>query len=113
MNTKIERIRQIFDDMNKLRLDDYSYSSFKRNISSILMEVNGLIAEEQDEQKKLYYQHAYSALAHTDNKEVEFVKYHQDLMRKKNAAKVRRTEYFDAVEKAYDQVYIDLILILK
>jgi hypothetical protein len=113
MNTRIERIRQIFDDMNKLRLDDYSYYAFKRNISSILEEINGLIAEEQDEQKKIHYQHAYSALAHTDNKEVEFIKYHQDLMRKKNAAKVRRTEYFDAVEKAYDQIYRDLILILK
>lgn len=113
MNTRIERIRQIFDDMNKLRLDDYSYYTFKRNIASILEELNGLITEEEDKQKKIYYQQAFSALAHTDNKEVEFIKYHQDLMRKKNAAKVRRTEYFEAVEKAYGQIYMDLVLVLK
>ena len=39
------------------------------------------------------YRHALSAVAHTLGKEVEYIKYHQDEMRKKNAAKKRTDEY--------------------
>lgn len=52
MNKWIERIRQIFDDMNKLRSEDYYYYGFKGNLSSILEEINGLIAEVQDGKRK-------------------------------------------------------------
>lgn len=89
MNTRKEKIRQIFDEMNNLRRDDFAYYDIKRNVFAILEELNGLIAEEPDDQEKIQYRQTYLELAHTDSKEVEYVKYHEDLMRKKNVAKVR------------------------
>ena len=113
MSIRKEKIRQIFEEINDLRRDDYAYYDLKRNVSAILEELNGLIAEESDEEKKIWYRQTFLELAHTDTKEVEFVKHYEDSMRKKNAAKIRRTEYFEAVEKAYNQIYMDLILMLK
>jgi len=58
------------------------------------------------------YRHALSAVAHTLGKEVEYIKYHQDEMRKKNAAKKRTDEYRESVTEAVRRIYQDIKYIL-
>lgn len=112
MNPRVEKIKQLYSELNKLRLDDYAYYPFQRQVDQILDEINALMGEEPDEKKKIPLRIAYSGLSHTAGKEVGYIKYHQDLMHKKNAAKVRRTEYYNSISKAVDQVYMDIFNIM-
>lgn len=48
-------------------------------------------------------------LFHTINKEVKFTHHHEKEMNKKNAAKVRKTEFRESINEAISQINIDLL----
>ncbi|OJW31541.1 MAG: hypothetical protein BGO54_13850 [Sphingobacteriales bacterium 46-32] len=108
MENSKETVATLFASLHPLRTQDGCYYSFKRICESI----ENLLREQHDQETdpgtKTHYLHAFSALTHTIGKEVWFIKAAQDKMRKKGAARIRATEYEQAVEKAYWQVKMDI-----
>lgn len=112
MKAKNEEIKSLFGQLNSLKTEEYCFRSFDRIVTEILSKLEVLIEEETIETVKNEYIYVHSCLTHTSNEEVEFIKYHENRMHKRNAAKVRAIEYRNAVAKAVDQVCLDLILII-
>ena len=48
------------------------------------------------------------ALSHTCGKEVSYVEHHYDRSIKRNAAKIRHTEFINSIHKANEQIHLDL-----
>ena len=109
---KNETVTELFDQLHPLLLKDRCYYEFKR----ICEKIDALLRKRHDDEiyatQKTDYLQAFSRLSHTIGKEVEFIESHQDRMHKRNAAKVRVDEYYKAVNKAYDQVHSDILMIL-
>ena len=60
-----------------------------------------------------YYSLTYPALYHTLNKEVGYVDFAYKKTIKKNAAKLRYTEYRRELSRAIDQIHLDIYDLLK
>jgi hypothetical protein len=102
-------VSECLNKLNSLRLENNAYYSFVRIVNEILAEINNLrsVSIDEDEKRKLFG--IYSAISHTLGKEVEYIKYKEDEMKKKNAAKVRKKEHYELVSKACEMINLDLL----
>ncbi|KAA2241521.1 hypothetical protein F0L74_16635 [Chitinophaga agrisoli] len=107
-----QKLKTILSEMNSLRTQSGKYHSLKILCEQMLSVINDMqrVATDEDERRRLVG--VYSALSHTNGKEVEFVKYHEDEMRKKNAAQKRQTEYFAALDKAIGLIRMDIGILI-
>ena len=112
MEQKEDTLTELLHQLHKLLYKERCYFDFKRITDRMLNKLNTLHDQETDPERKTHYQHAIHGLAHTIEKEVYYIKYHQDLMHKKNAPKVRADEYYKAISDAYDQIRLDIVMVL-
>lgn len=107
-------IKELFGQLSPLLHKKRCYYDFKRICETIETIIEKRIAEKVDNDNisTNYLNAALLSLSHTIGKEVGFIKYHQDKMHKKNAAKVRADEYYEAVHKAHKQVYLDISVLM-
>lgn len=108
-----EKIKEILDKIHNLYMEERGvYYRLKRYCEEILTIISEKLQSTEDETERRNYYMALSRLSHTSTKEVSYVEHHQDLMRKRNAAKVRRTEYENALNNAIRQIEMDLSSII-
>lgn len=107
-----ESIKNFYDRLYPLLHQERCYYDFKRICEEIETIIRKRIVEKANDSSSSEYLIAASRLSHTIGKEVDFIKYHQDKMHKKNAAKVRANEYYEAIQKAYKQVYLDIFSVM-
>lgn len=107
MDNKI--ITECLTKLNSLRLENNAYHSFVRTVNDILAELNQLRNNSLDQNERQKIHGIYEAVNHTLHKEVEFIKYKEDEMRKKNAANIRKKEHYELVSKAFEMMNLDLL----
>lgn len=113
MNPRIEKIKELYGELETLRLNDDCHYRFKKIVEHMMEEVDALFAEDEEILRKNQYKVASNYLSDTYRIEVASIKDKEDAMHKPNAAKVRRTEYKEAVTKALNRVYNDIFSIIK
>lgn len=106
MRTKEQIIEEIRQKCSTLDSDISAWSLANRvqQILTLLAEVENV--------KPGCTGDARQALFHTLNKEVEYAKYDEEKMNKKNAAKIRKTEFKQSMQKAISQIRQDLLWII-
>jgi hypothetical protein len=104
-------VTQLFNELNNHRFKERAYYSFKRTSEKILQKIEEMQKEGVHDREMDLMQAAYR-LSHTIGKEVDFIKYHEDRMHKKGAAKVREKEYYDSIDQAIKQIEADIIMVL-
>ena len=75
--------------------------------------INTMQKESQSEEEKNKLQIIGDDLFHTMNKEVQFVYSAYSETLKKNAAKKRQSEYEESLDTAINQLYNDIVLLLR
>lgn len=103
-------IEECLTELNQLRIKKYAYHSFETIVNKILDEINKVRNATEDEKEKTRLFHIWGNISHTLDKEVQYIRFAEERMKKKNAAKVRIKETSDAVDKACNQIYIDLLI---
>lgn len=112
MNTNIEKIKILYSSLNTLRKEEYCFVTFDRIVSEILIELDILIEAPHNLELKNEYINISYHLSHTSDKEVEFIKYAQEKMLKRNTPKIREIEYFVSINDAIHQIESDLYPII-
>ena len=107
-----EKIKQFYEEMDMLRLENHSYKKFKKLVAQMLQSIANLVAEEPDEEKRRTLQTAWTAIASTSERDVENIRYYEKLIKVKNPPQIRRKEYLESVARAINQVYMDLFCII-
>lgn len=113
MKQKLDEIRDLYKQLNPLRLEDRCYYDFRSIVEKILKLIKELHEEETDESMKSNLLQTSSRLSHTLGKEITWISSYQDKMHKKNAPKVKRKEYEKSIEDAISRVHADLVFAVK
>jgi hypothetical protein len=113
MKQKLDEIRNLYGQLNPLRLEDRCYDDFRSIIEKILKLIKELHEEETDKSLKLNFLQLSSRLSRTLGREVTWIGSHQEKMRKMPTIKIRRKEYEKSIEDAISQVYADLVFAVK
>ncbi len=106
----IELIKDKLSEITKLSFEDRHFH-LKYYVDAILENIVKLINISDNEEEKQSYKFIWDRLNHTNEKEVEFAKRAYDKAKKKNAAKIRETEYNLSLRKAIRQIDVDLALL--
>jgi len=102
-------ISDCLDKLNSLRIEKWAYHKFERIVNDILTEINALMRASVNNDEKQKFLGIYGAVSHTLDKEVQFIKFKEDEMKKKNTAKIRFAEHSELVSKAYDMIRLDIL----
>jgi uncharacterized membrane protein len=107
-NLKVSALKQ---QLSLLINSENCYYQFKDLCNKIIYIIEECANYENDTHKKQIYVNTATAISHTIDKEVGFLKEAEDLKNKKNAAIVSKRKFKTAFENSYNQILLDLILI--
>ncbi len=108
MNSNFQKIQNLYKQLIPLKIEEDCYMTFDKIVSEMTSVIEDLLNGANDENLKVELINTKQCLLETLNNEVEMIKYHENKMNKKNATKVRRKEYFVAVNEAITQINLDL-----
>ena len=103
----IEKIKKQMIEINKLSSYD-NYFNLNHQVDKILGNIFKLIEISDDDEKKQTYETIWKHLDYTNGREVKFAKNAYNKARKKNARKIRESEYSSSLKKAINQIDLDL-----
>lgn len=111
LNMKEEYLNNI--DEFYIKICDLTSSDNPSTLEYFVKQILDLILKLQNEDENCEYEETYRQLNHTLKKEVGYAKSAYEKTLKRNAAKVRMTEYDKQLENAIKQIQIDIWILLQ
>lgn len=84
--------------------DAYRFKRLANELLDLVVE----LSSSDNQEIRFNAEWSHNAISHTIDKEVNYVEYDYDRMIKKNAAKIRKNEYYMSIKKAAMQLDMDL-----
>lgn len=113
MKENIEAIKKHLEELRAFKLQDHAYNGFKRVSEKIDDLIRSWIEVETDEVLKIKLQEAATKVTHTIGDEVWSIKFYEDKLRsKRNRTKPQIESYHNSIEKAYDEMYSGVYVII-